>query len=65
MESLALAKERYSVRKPADKPVEQKKIDKIIETPLLAPTAKNIQLFKIWVMQSLEAQDLGRGFYGA
>lgn len=55
MDFLTLARERYSVRKLADRPVEQEKIDKIVEAALLAPTATNAQPFKVWVMQSPEA----------
>ena len=52
MDFVTLAKERYSCRKLSDKPVEQEKIDKIIEVILSAPTACNIQPFKVWVIQS-------------
>lgn len=55
MDFLTLAKERYSVRKLSGKPVEQDKIDKIIEAGIVAPTACNLQPFKIWVMESAEA----------
>ena len=55
MDFLTLAKNRYSCRKMSEKPVEQEKIDAIIEAARLAPTAKNLQPFKIWVMQSEEA----------
>ena len=58
---LQLAKDRYSVRKFADKAVEQEKIDKIIEAGLKAPTACNLQPFKLWVVQSEEAkQKIGK-----
>ena len=55
MDFLTLAKERYSVRRLTDRPVEQEKIDKIIEAAIAAPTACNNQPFKIWVLQSPEA----------
>ena len=57
MDFLTLAKERYSVRQLSDRPVEQEKIDKIIEAAIVAPTACNLQPFKIWVLQSPEALD--------
>ena len=41
MELLELLKERYSVRKYSDRPVEQEKLDKIIEAAMVAPSAKN------------------------
>lgn len=51
----ALAKERYSVRKFADKPVEDEKIQAILEAGMLAPTAVNNQPVKCWVFKSKEA----------
>ena len=54
---LQLASERYSVRKFADKEVEQEKIDKIIEAAIKAPTACNAQPFKIWVVKSEDAKN--------
>ena len=54
---LQLASDRYSVRKFADKEVEQEKIDKIIEAGIKAPTACNLQPFKIWIAQSAEAKN--------
>lgn len=47
-----LVKSRYSCRKMSDKPVEQKKINQILEAAIVAPTAKNLQPFKIWVLKS-------------
>ena len=55
MDFLTLAKDRYSVRKFADKPVEDDKLTKILEAGILAPTAKNVQPVKLWVMKSAEA----------
>ena len=55
MEFFQLAKERYSCRMLTDKPVEQQKIDKIIECANLAPTGVDKQPFKLWLMQSAEA----------
>ena len=47
---LQLAKERYSCRKLSDKPVEQEKIQQILEAAQAAPTAHNKQPEKIWVI---------------
>ena len=58
MDFLELSKQRYSVRSFSDKPVEQEKLDKILEAGRLAPTAKNTQSQKIFVLKSKEA--LGR-----
>ena len=52
MDFLKLAHERYSCRKFSNAPVEQEKIDKIIESGMIAPTAVNAQPFKIWVIES-------------
>ena len=64
-----LAKDRFSVRKFSDKAVEQEKIDKIIEAGLIAPTAKNQQPTKVFVMKSADAMEkmnaLSRCIYGA
>lgn len=55
MDFLTLAKERYSCRTLSEMPVEREKIEKIIEEGLLAPTAKNAQPYKIWLIESEEA----------
>ena len=57
MNFLELAKARYSCRKMSDKPVEQKKLNQIIEAGIVAPTAKNLQPYKIWVVNSEAAFD--------
>lgn len=43
---------RTSVRKFSDKKLEQEKLEKILEAGRLAPTAKNNQPIKIYVVQS-------------
>jgi len=50
-----LAAGRYSVRHFANKPVEQKKIDLILEAGKLAPTAINSQPQMIYVLRSEDA----------
>ncbi len=55
MTFLELAAERFSVRKYSDRPVEKEKLDKIFKAAMLAPTAKNLQPQKIYVLQSAEA----------
>ena len=52
---LQLAKDRFSVRYYAKTPVEQEKIDAILEAARVAPTAKNLQPFQIYVLKSEEA----------
>lgn len=51
---LTLATERYSVRKFAATPVEQDKIDKIINAGKVAPTAVNSQPQMVYVVKSEE-----------
>ena len=58
MDFLTLAKERYSCRKLTDKPVEQEKIDKILEAARISPTAANKQPYHVWVLKSEEAVKL-------
>jgi len=50
MDFLTLAKERYSLRKYDSKPVEQEKIDKLIEVAKLAPTGHNNMPQKVYVI---------------
>lgn len=52
-----LAKKRFSVRNYSNKPVEADKLKEILETSMLAPTAKNQQPQRIYVLQSKEALD--------
>ncbi len=54
MSFLELAKERYSVRSFSDKTIEQEKLDKIILAGRVAPTAKNNQPQKVFVVKSPE-----------
>ena len=58
MDFLDLAKERFSCRKFNDKPVEQEKIDKIIQAGLLAPTAVNKQPFRIFEIKAENVEKL-------
>lgn len=61
MKFMELAKERYSVRKYSDRPVEQEKLEQVLEAGRLAPTAKNQQPQRIYVLQSAEAlEKLGK-----
>lgn len=55
MDFLELAKERYSVRKFKDQPIEKEKLLKILEAGNVAPTATNNQPQKIYVLQSQKA----------
>lgn len=61
MDFLKLAEKRYSVRKFSDKPIEQEKLELILNAGRVAPTAKNNQPQQIYILQSAEAlEKLGR-----
>jgi len=53
---LNLARERYSVRRYRETPVEQEKIDAILTAASLAPTAQNNQPQKIYVVTGEDAR---------
>ena len=53
-----LAKARYSVRKYSDRLLEPGKLEQIMEAGLMAPTAKNNQPQRIYVLQSKESLDI-------
>ena len=55
MEFLELAKNRYSERFFDPKPVEQDKLDKILEAGRIVPTACNYQPQRFYVLRSPEA----------
>ncbi|MBQ5312586.1 MAG: nitroreductase family protein [Oscillospiraceae bacterium] len=52
MDFLKLIEQRYSVRSYSDRPVEQEKLDKILEAGRLVPTAVNEQPQRIFVLRS-------------
>ncbi len=54
MEFSEVVKNRYSCKKYSDREVEDFKLKKILEAGRLAPTAKNLQEQKIYVIQSDE-----------
>lgn len=55
MQFSELVKARYSCRKFSDKPVEDEKLNAILDAGISAPTAKNVQPVKIWLIKSPEA----------
>ena len=55
MELKEVVKNRYSCKKFSDKQVEGEKLTAILEAGRLAPTAKNLQEQRIYVLQSPEA----------
>lgn len=54
MEFKSVVKNRYSCKKYSDRQVEKEKLEAILEAGRLAPTAKNLQEQKIYVIQSEE-----------
>ena len=58
MDFLELAEKRYSVKNFTDKPVEEDKIRKILKAGMLAPTAKNNQPQKIYILKSQKALEM-------
>lgn len=54
MEFEEVIRNRFSVRSFSDKPIEQEKIDKILEAGRLAPTACNFQPERIFVINTKE-----------
>ncbi|MBE6514471.1 MAG: nitroreductase [Thermoplasmata archaeon] len=55
MDFIELAEKRYSVRKYQDRQVSKDDLDRVIRAAMLAPTGKNNQPFRIYVLQSKEA----------
>lgn len=55
MTFMELAKKRFSVRKFSDRAIEQEKLEQILTVGNIAPTAKNLQPQRIYVLQSEEA----------
>jgi len=54
MEFNDVVRKRFSVRKFSDKKIEKDKLEQILEAGRLAPTAKNLQPIKIYVVESVE-----------
>jgi len=63
MEYLDLIKERHSVREYKDDNVEEEKLNKILEAALIAPTAHNMQAFKIVVIRTKDHEDKLKKIY--
>lgn len=70
MEFHELIRKRYSVRKYADKPLTSGQIDEILMAANVAPTARDLQPQRIYVLESREAMAkmsdvIGPMLYGA
>ena len=55
MDFPALAAQRYSLRKYSDRPVEDEKLQLILQAAQSAPTAHNLQPQRIFVLRSAQA----------
>ncbi len=55
MEFKEVVKNRYSCKKYSDRQIESEKLTAILEAGRLAPTAKNLQEQRIYVLQSAES----------
>ncbi len=55
MDLETVIRKRVSTRRFSDKKLEREKLEKILEAGRLAPTAKNLQDFKVYVVESEDA----------
>lgn len=60
---MELARDRYSERVFSERPVEEEKLVQILEAARLAPTARNYQPQRIFVIRSEEALETARGLH--
>ncbi len=58
MDSLELMQSRYSCRSFTDRPVEQEKIDRIVEAARCAPSAVNRQPVHLWIVKGARMEDM-------
>ena len=65
MEFSTLSAQRYSLRKFSDRPVEEEKLNAILETGRNAPTAHNLQPQRIFVLRSPQALEKADGCAGS
>jgi nitroreductase len=56
MDFFEIVKARRSIRLFTDRPVEEEKIERVLETALAAPSAGNLQAYKIYVVKSAEGR---------
>ncbi len=64
MSFLKLIEDRYSVRGYLDKPVEEEKLNQILEAARIAPTAANKQAFKVVVIPTSKYKEQLKKLYG-
>jgi len=64
MDFLNLAKKRYSCRKYNSKPVEQEKLDLVLEAGRIAPSAANLQPWHFLIVRQKENLDkIGKAYH--
>jgi nitroreductase len=56
MDFFEIVKRRRSIRSFTDRPVEDEKIERILQTALAAPSAGNLQAYKIYLVKSAEVR---------
>jgi nitroreductase len=61
MDFISLCRARYSVRKFSPAPVAEALLEKVLEAGALAPTAKNLQPQRVYVLRSAAAMEKLRG----
>ena len=64
MDLFKVIEKRHSVRSYKGKPIEKKKLDRILNAAKMAPTAKNLQAFKIFVISTEENKEALKKIYG-
>jgi len=64
MDFMELAEKRHSVRSYKSDPVEDEKLEKILQAARLAPTACNLQAFKIIVIRTKGREEELKQIYG-
>ncbi len=57
MEFYEVLEKRHSVRDFSEKEIEQKKLQKVLEAVVKAPSAGNLQAYKIYVVRSKDAKE--------
>lgn len=65
MEFEEVINRRYSVRGYLDKEVEQEKLEYVLNAATIAPTGKNLQPFKVFVIDTKKNKDALSEIYGA
>ncbi|OWT32409.1 nitroreductase [Methanobrevibacter sp. 87.7] len=65
MDFFEVIEKRYSVRGYKDEPVKKEDLDKILKAAALAPTAKNVQPIKVFVIDTNKNKEALKAIYPA